>query len=144
MRYWDTSGVVPLTITEDLTDAMLDALREDPAMVTWWGTAVEVMSAIARRQREGQLDAAGADEAIGRVRGYRGAWTEIEPSERLRETSIRLVRTHPLRAADALQLAAAIAASGDRPADLPFVTLDARLALAASKEGFPVVRPVAT
>lgn len=141
MRFWDTSGVVPLTVTEDRTDAMLDVLRDDPRMVAWWGTAVEVISAVARRHREGVLDATGVDAAIGRMRGYRAAWTEIEPSERLRETAIRLVRTHPLRAADALQLAAAIAASGDRPSDLPFVTLDTRLALAASKEGFPVICP---
>ena len=141
MRFWDTSGVVPLTVTEVLTDAVLAVLGQDQGMVTWWGTAVEVMSAIARRQRQGKLDAAGVDEAIGRLRGYRGSWTEIDASETLRETSIRLVRTHSLRAADALQLAAAIAASGDRPADLPFVTLDVRIADAASKEGFPVIRP---
>jgi predicted nucleic acid-binding protein len=56
----------------------------------------------------------------------------------------RLLRVHPLRAADALQLAAAIIAAEDDPRSLPFVTLDDRLALAAEREGFPVVDPAKT
>jgi predicted nucleic acid-binding protein len=59
----------------------------------------------------------------------------------VRQTAIRLLRVHPLRTADALQLAAAIAAAEDHPATLPFVTLDERLAQAAEREGFPVARP---
>jgi uncharacterized protein len=46
---------------------------------------------------------------------------------------------HPLRAADALQLAAAYAGSDRRPTSLEFVTLDERLADVARKEGFSVV-----
>ena len=45
----------------------------------------------------------------------------------------------PLRAADALQLAAAFAAAERRPASLEIVTLDDRLANAARKEGFAVL-----
>lgn len=55
----------------------------------------------------------------------------------------RLLRVHPLCAADALQLAAARMAAEDRPETLPFVTLDDRLALAAQREGFEVIRPAA-
>ena len=66
-------------------------------------------------------------------------WQEIEPSEVVRETAMRVLRVHPLRAADALQLAAAFVASELRPASLDVVTLDERLAAAARKEGFGVV-----
>lgn len=66
-------------------------------------------------------------------------WVEIAPSDRLRDDARRLVRVHDLRAADALQLAAALAASDDQDDPLPFVTLDERLALAAEREGFPVL-----
>lgn len=59
--------------------------------------------------------------------------------ERVRERARRLLESHPLRAADALQLAAALIASEEEPKDLPFVTLDRRLALAAEKEGFKVL-----
>ncbi len=42
---------------------------------------------------------------------------------------------------DGLQLAAAIVAADGEPRSLTFVTLDARLALAAEREGLPVVEP---
>ena len=66
---------------------------------------------------------------------------KIRPTERVRRAAARLLRVHPLRAADALQLAAAIVGSEDRPETLPFVTLDDRLADAATREGFRVIRP---
>jgi uncharacterized protein len=49
------------------------------------------------------------------------------------------VRVHPLRAAGALQLAAAYLAAEQRPSSLTIVTLDERLAGAARKEGFAVL-----
>ena len=49
------------------------------------------------------------------------------------------LRVHPLRAADALQLAAAFVAAERRPASLQVVTLDERLADAMRKEGFALV-----
>jgi predicted nucleic acid-binding protein len=66
-------------------------------------------------------------------------WSEVSPSERLRALARRLLRVHDLRAADALQLAAGLAALDTRTEPLPFVTLDDRLALAASREGFPIL-----
>jgi len=66
-------------------------------------------------------------------------WTEVLPSSQVREQAIRLLRVHPLRAADASQLAAAIVASDFRPSALEFVTLDSRLAESAEKEGFTVI-----
>lgn len=73
--------------------------------------------------------------------GLAASWQEVEPSSRLRQIASRLVRTHPLRAADALQLAAAIMAADGDPQTLPIVTLDERLARAAEREGFPVIEP---
>jgi predicted nucleic acid-binding protein len=46
---------------------------------------------------------------------------------------------HPLRAADALQLGAALFAADGDPQSLELVTLDRRLADAARREGFPVL-----
>jgi predicted nucleic acid-binding protein len=64
----------------------------------------------------------------------------MDATDRLRDIAERLVRIHPLRAADALQLAAATVAAEGQPANLPIVTMDDRLTLAADREGFPVVR----
>jgi uncharacterized protein len=49
------------------------------------------------------------------------------------------LRVHPLRAADALQLAAAFVAAERRPSSLEVITLDEWLANAARKEGFALV-----
>ncbi len=60
------------------------------------------------------------------------------PSDAVRSTAQRLLRVHPLRAADSLQLAAAIIAAEHEPGTLEFVSLNARLNEAASREGFRV------
>jgi uncharacterized protein len=77
--------------------------------------------------------------ALQRLRQLTTGWHEVDPSDEIRETAARFLRVHPLRAADALQLAAAFAAAERRPASLEIVTLDGRLANAARKEGFAVI-----
>jgi uncharacterized protein len=67
------------------------------------------------------------------------SWHEIVPSTSLHRTAERLLRTHPLRAADSLQLAAALVAADHDPTTIPVVRLDARLAAAARREGFNVI-----
>jgi len=110
--------------------------------VVWWGTIVECVSAVARRERQGNHDARDISAAMRRLSVLGAAWRELQPTTRVRQTAERLVRVHPLRSAEALQLAAAIAAADGDPRSLPFVTLDDRLARAAEREGFPVVGPV--
>jgi hypothetical protein len=48
---------------------------------------------------------------------------------------------HPLRAGDALQLAAALVSSEDAPQGETFVCLDTRLRDAARREGFAIRPP---
>jgi hypothetical protein len=94
---------------------------------------------VARLEREALLDRKGAALAFDRLRQLADGWHEIEPSEIVRENAVRFLRVHPLRAADALQLAAAFLAAERRPSSLEVVTLDDRLADAARKEGFELV-----
>ncbi len=61
--------------------------------------------------------------------------------EVVRRHAERVVEAHPLRAADALQIAAALVAAEEDPGSLPFVTLDRNLAEAAEREGFRVYLP---
>jgi predicted nucleic acid-binding protein len=138
MRFWDASAIVPLLLAEDGRVAVLGELERDPAMFVWWGTPVECVSAIGRREREGALALADATLAIDRLRALAEAWHEVLPSDTVRATAQRLLRVHPLRAADSLQLAAAVVASEGDPARLPFVSLDERLNEAALREGFRV------
>ncbi len=108
-------------------------------MLVWWASEVECVSALARLERAAMLDDRGAGLALKRLKQLSGGWHEIEASEIVRETAMRFVRVHPLRAADSLQLAAAFVASERRPASLQLVTLDDRLADAARKEGFALI-----
>ena len=138
MRFWDASALVPLLVEESSTDRLLALLDEDPALVVWWGSPVECTSAVARRERDGMLGAADASAAIERLRLLSHAWNEIQPIEPVRRTAQRLLRVHPLRTADSLQLAAAILASEHDPSSLGFVSLDERLNDAAGREGFAI------
>jgi predicted nucleic acid-binding protein len=141
MKFWDSSAVVPLLVSEDRTDAAFATLRDDGELAVWWGTPVECASAIARLEREG-ADPARVAEAFARLDELARAWTEVEPHDEIRQIARRLLRVHPLRVADALQLAAAYLLSERRPPTLEIVTFDERVHLAALKEGFvsPAVR----
>ena len=138
MRFWDASAVVPLILHEPQSPAVKAEYQRDPEMIVWWATDIECVSAIARRERDGFLGAAAVAAAIERLDFLGAAWQEVQPSPSLRRSAVRLLRVHPLRAADALQLAAAITASEGDPRALAFVTLDDRLAQAAAREGFPI------
>ena len=105
----------------------------------WWGSQVECASALARLERGALLDVKAAVLAFDRLKQLANGWHEIEPSEIIRENALRFLRVHALRAADALQLAAAFIAAERRPSSLEVVTLDDRLADAARKEGFELI-----
>ena len=139
MRFWDASAIVPLLIEERSSQALRALLTDDPLMVVWWATPTECASALARLDREGLLDAQSVRSAHKRLSQLVANWQEVDPHDEVRETAARFVRVHPLRAADALQLAAAFVAAGRRPSSLEMVLLDERLAAAAQKEGFSVV-----
>jgi len=139
VKFWDASAVVPLLIAEVSTRRLLALAAEDPAMLVWWGSEIECASAFARLEREAAIGANEIETAVARLGQLKAAWHEIDPSDAVRETAVRFLRVHPLRAADALQLAAAFAAAEGRPISLEFVSLDDRLCVAARKEGFAVV-----
>ena len=110
MKYWDSSALVSLFVDEQETPSRRALLSEDHQVVTWWGTSVECASALHRLHRQGQLDPAALAQAGKRLETLTTAWIEIEPSDQLRRRAVRLLRVHPLRAADSLQLAAALVA----------------------------------
>lgn len=141
MKFWDSSAIVPLLVSEPSSSAVLATYEVDPEVVAWWGTEPECVSALARLEREGSLAAPSIAEGLRRLAALARSWREVQPVTAVRQTAIRLLRVHPLRTADALQLGAAIVAAEDHPATLPFVTLDERLAQAAEREGFVVIRP---
>jgi uncharacterized protein len=138
LRFWDSSAIVPLIVTEASTEWLLASAAQDPVMCVWWGTEVECVSALSRLEREGALTDGAIATALERLDRLAESWNEVQPTAALRGTARRLLRVHPLRGADSLQLAAAVIASEGLPASLDMVTLDERLASAARREGFAV------
>lgn len=138
MKFWDASAIVSLVVNEPRTLRLRAMREEDPEQAVWCLTEVEIASALARREREGlgpePIEAARVD-----IAKLVGRWRPVTALEPTRARALRLVRTHALRAADALQLAAALIASEDRPESLAFVCLDDRLRDAARREGFTVL-----
>lgn len=142
MRFWDASALVPLCVRQPSTRSIKALLRADPVIVAWWATPVECASAFARLRREGRLSDDGMRDALGVLDATHAKWSEVLPTDAVRDQARRLLAEHDLRAADALQLAAALAWAGERPAGQPVVTLDVRLAFAARNEGFEVLPKV--
>ena len=141
MKFWDTSALVPLLVTEPATAATMNLFRADPAIMVAWTTAVDCASAIARAEHEGLLDQEETSDAFARLDDLARTWREVEPTDGVRDAARRFLRVHRLRAADAIQLGAATLAAERHPASLTVVTLDDRLEAAALKEGFPVIVP---
>jgi len=134
VRFWDSSAIVPLLLEQPSSARARRLLREDPDVVAWWGTSVECASAVARLRREGQLEASDEAAALRILERLRRGWYEVLPGDSVRALALRVLRLHPLRSADALQLAAALEWSGT-PASGVVVTFDERLARSAELEG---------
>lgn len=139
MRFWDTSAIVPLLVGEPSSTAIRALIDVDPNIVVWWTTRVETASAIARREHAGSLTSSDSTVLFRELDTLAATWLEVQPVAAIRPLARRLLRTHVLRAADALQLAAAIALVDGRPETAPFVSLDERLKEAARREGLVVI-----
>lgn len=141
MKFWDSSALVPLIIEEPTSPMCRQLLRTDPTQIVFCFTRTEILSALWRRRRAGRLDDNDITTAEGRLDKLSARWTEVISVVEAREAAERLLRTHPLRAADSLQLGACIAVFGSQRRDREFVVLDDLLAEAARQEGFNVVVP---
>lgn len=139
MRYWDTSAILPLVADEPARDRLLELYEEDSQIVAWWATPAELASAVARREREGTISAKDAEAALKATKRLAAAWHEVIPGDPIRRTAERLLRVHALRAADSLQLSAALIAANHDPTTLEMICFDGRLTAAARREGFTVI-----
>ena len=137
MNFWDTSALVAFHLGEHPVAALKTILENDSEVAIWWGTQVEFASAISRREREGSLSAERTTTLLNEFNRFaREIYHEVLPSRRLKSTTQRLLRVYPLRAADALQLAAALSIAEELTTHVGFASLDVRLNEAALREGF--------
>jgi predicted nucleic acid-binding protein len=142
VRFWDSSAIVPLLVEEPASAECRRLARADSVLVVWCLTRLEVLSALQRLRRETALPDAVLTAAERRLVRLAMRWTEIDALIPVRERAERLLRVHPLRAADALQLAAGLVAVNEQPRGRALVTLDDDLFAAADREGFDAIRPI--
>lgn len=141
MRFWDTSALVPLVLEEARSAACRRLLRDKSEIVVWALTRTEMLSAVWRRARAGDLSPKSVPRVLARIDALSARWSEITDVDLVRDRAERLLAQHPLRAADALQLAAALVLNRERPRGRDLVTADEDLASAARAEGFRVLVP---
>ena len=139
MRFWDSSALVPLIVGQSASSMADQWLAEDGQIAVWTLTAVELASAVMRLMREGAMTDAEANQAETRIDELLRSTHVVVDVEAVKSQSRRVLRLHPLRAADAMQLGAAWEWATGRPASRVFHSLDRRLALAARREGFRVI-----
>jgi len=138
--FWDASAIALLCCLQPQTRAARQARRLFPQLVTWWATSVECNSALRRLGRVQELTARETQQAFQELDRLRLRWTEVAPLEEVRSLAERLLGSYPLRAADSLQLAAALTWCNRHPRGKTFVSGDEKLLEAAEKEGFNIVR----
>ena len=139
MRYWDASALVPVVVAETDSGLVRSWLSEDDHIVTWAWTRTEITSAIERRAREGSLSRHQRREVLARLDAFAGSWDEVTDVLAVRTRANALLARHPLRAADAGQLGAALLIQEQLAGVLTFVCLDHRLSSAAELESLRVV-----
>jgi predicted nucleic acid-binding protein len=138
MKFWDSSAIIPLLVLEKESTYCVEALRADGDILVWTMTQIEVFSALCRRLREGSLGPEAFDAARKRTRDLFESVFEVISLGKVKERALRLLQVHPLKAADALQLAAVLVATEENVTRLPIMCFDDRLVTAARLEGFEV------
>jgi predicted nucleic acid-binding protein len=139
LAFWDASALVPLCVAQSTTPRMV-SLYKNYEVVVWWATQVEIASALARLGRMKYIDQTDWARARRLAENLADAWSVIQPSDALRAKALRLVDRYDLRAADALQLAAAMEWCDDAPAGKVFLANDEKLREAAVLSGFDANR----
>lgn len=126
---------MPLIVRQPLTEPAEQPLAVDGRRVVWWGSRVECVSALRRLEREQLLTSRELDDALAALSLLSAHWIEILPHHHVRRLAAQLLARHPLRASDALRLAAALPWAGPSPMGFAFASFDARWSEAAAQEG---------
>ena len=135
VAFWDSSALIPLCVSQPQT-ATARLLYESYRIVTWRATQVEIMSGLTRLDRMGQIthDRFFIGKRIAQE--IMRDWISVGSIESIAGNACLQLELYPLRAADALQLAAALEWCEGKPRGNVFLTFDRRLREAAGSAGF--------
>jgi predicted nucleic acid-binding protein len=120
-------------VAETGRQEVLAAFRKRPVAVCRMSEA-EIVSALARRSREGSVDPRVLERTVRAVRSDFLSFLVVEVTSAVVDRSVGLLLRYPLRAADSLQLAAALELRELTGEEIHFVAFDDRLNEAARSE----------
>lgn len=137
--FWDSSAVLPLVVSASASTTLAEHLAADTGLTVWRGTAVECAAALYRSHRAESIGQATLDAALVRLHALTEDADTVPPSEYVRRRASELLAFYSLQAAEAFQLAAALAWCEGHPRGERLLSLDDRLSEAARREGFTVL-----
>jgi predicted nucleic acid-binding protein len=132
---------VPLIVVESESETMRELLEQDGDVMVWWATRAECTQPLCRRHQEGSFTDEEKQQAQARLDALAGRWSEVQPSEEVRELAEQCLARHTLKTADALQLSAALMWCEGESDGREFVCSNGALRTAATDEGFRVLPP---
>jgi uncharacterized protein len=143
--FLDTSALVKLYVQEPGTDRLLPLMdRPDNRFAVLSISAVEVRSAIRRRQRAGDIDASVAAAILDDVRSHMETrFIRQMINETVIDTALEMIDRYALRAYDAIQLAGCLVVCATAAEAFVFVCSDHRLLEAAQSEQLRILDPAA-
>lgn len=135
--FWDSSALLPLCVPQ-IRSQKAAALYERFAVVAWWASEVEILSGLSRLRRMGDIshEQFAAGKKLATI--VAGDWSPLNLTASIVPDASSMLEQYPLRAADALQVAAALVACEHYPGGYAFITADLRQAEAARQVGFAV------
>jgi predicted nucleic acid-binding protein len=138
IAYLDTSALVKLYVKENGSAAVRAACDRAEALATSRLSYVEAHTAAARRAREGNLSQKAKARFAENLERDWPRYVVVEVSEVVCRLAVELAGRHPLRAADALQLASALFLRESTRQPVLFLCFDERLVAAAQGEELAV------
>jgi hypothetical protein len=143
--FLESSAFAKLFVLERGSDSLIRTLEgvDDPQGIVSALASLEVRSAIRRREREGDLLPADAQQAIDSLAAENLRIVEQPVSPTVIDVGRAVLDAHPLRAADALHLATCIVIRETlQISDICFVSAHDALLKAAKAEQFPTLNPL--
>jgi len=146
LYYLETSALVKLYVREPGSERLLRlaARVHNHRLAVLALSRVEMHSAIRRRQREGDIDAAIADRLLSQFEQHlESRFIKQVLNDQVIDLATSLVKRNALRAYDAVQLAGCLMLKENSASDEPrFVCSDQHLLQAAEKEGLACLDPI--
>jgi hypothetical protein len=136
IRFFDASAWVK-RYADEPDSPIVETLVTTGRPVVCRLTEVETASALCRRAREQTLTRDARNRALAALQEDLRDIHVIEITREVCQRAVALLANHPLRAPDAIQLAACLVLQERSGAEIELVCFDARMAHAARLEGIP-------